>query len=77
MDWWNDHKELAEVARMLVAAERLNCIVDGGEGDDLLDFLEKPWKWEVDRDLWIGAGRPTRDDPGWALFVDHLERDPS
>ncbi len=69
-EWFNDRGELAAVGRALIDA---GCFTDPVE---MLDFIEKPWKWSVDRDVWFAAGRPYLSDPGWELFqvrIDALE----
>lgn len=68
MKWFEERAELAAVARMLTAANWLTS------PEDVVYFLEKPWKWENERDAWIGAGRPMAEDAGWQLFAARLER---
>lgn len=68
MEWFEQRAELEAVAGMLVEADWLST------AEEVVDFLEKPWKWANERESWIGAGRPTSEDPGWALFVARLER---
>lgn len=40
--WWTDHRNLVIVAQDMVA--------HGDDTGDLIDLMEKPWKWE---DTWI------------------------
>lgn len=68
LEWSDGRGELAAVARMLVDVEVLESAID------VVDFVEKPWKWEPEREAWVGAGRPGREDPGWDLFAARLER---
>lgn len=68
MEWFEERAELEVVAGMLVDADVL------ANARDVVDFLEKPWHWAPEREAWIGAGRPTADDPGWELFAARLER---
>lgn len=66
--WTDGHKELAEVAGMLVDLQALDS------AEDVVDFLEKPWKWETERDAWISADRPHPTDAGWELFTARTQR---
>lgn len=68
MTWTENRLEVGQVARMLVDAEVLSS------ARDVVDFLEKPWKWEPERALWLSAGRPRVGEPGWELFAARLDR---
>ncbi len=54
--------------RTLVAGDVLGSL------EDVLDFLEKPHKWQPELDLWANAGSPQPDTPAWALFEARLRR---
>lgn len=60
--------ETRAAARMLVDIDYLSGI------DDVLEFLERPHKWEPEVTLWRSAGRPTPEDPGWELFAARARR---
>lgn len=66
--WIGDHNELAATARMLYDANVLFT------AENVVDFLDEPWKWQPERDAWIGAGRPCPTDPGWDLFEARIDR---
>lgn len=66
--WIGDHQELAATARMLYAANVLFT------AEDVLDWLDAPWKWQSERDAWIVAGRPFPTDPGWDLLEARIDR---
>ncbi len=64
-EWYHDHAELSEVAAVLADVYAWECV------EDVLRFLEKPWKWTPERNRWVALGRPdpaTLDDN--ALEVD-------
>lgn len=70
-EWTTDRGELVAVGRMLIDAGYFSA------PEDMLDYIEKPWKWSDVRELWIAAGRPSSSDDGWELFaarLDALER---
>jgi hypothetical protein len=66
-DWYLDRSEVVEVGRMLVETDYLT------NPTETLDYIEKPWKWTPERDLWVAAGRPDPTDPGWALFQARID----
>lgn len=49
---------LAGLAQMLVDTDWLDT------AEDVVAFIEKPWKYDDHYSMWINAGRPTRPDPG-------------
>lgn len=51
---------------MLIAAEYLST------PDEVRDFFARPCRWETEIVLWVAAGAPAVDDPGWALLVARL-----
>lgn len=67
--WMADHQELAATARMLYD---VNVLLPSAES--VFDFLDKPWKWQGERDAWVAAGRPSTTDPGWELFECRIGR---
>ena len=67
-NWTCDRYELAATARMLMLTDYL------AEPNDIHDFLCKPSKWELVRNIWIEAGRPAPNSPQWDLLQEQLER---
>lgn len=67
--WINDREALHATADMLTSAGWLDT------AQDVVYFLEKPWKWQEQRDLWIAAGSPTPGSDAWQLLVKRLDRD--
>lgn len=67
-EWIDDRAALRETAGMLAAADYLTT------AQDVVDFLDKPWKWETERTLWLEAGSPQPDTPSWDLFDKRLQR---
>lgn len=55
-----------QAADMLIAADYLST------PEEVLDFFAKPWKWDTEIALWVAAGSPAAQDPGWALFAARL-----
>jgi hypothetical protein len=61
------YAELVLFARVLCDLEMFATI------DDLLYFLEKPWKWDEEHDFWNEAGRPTYDEgENWQIFYEEF-----
>lgn len=56
------------VARMLVSADWFTT------AEEVLDYFDKPHRYQPEADLWIDAGRPSLDEPGWDLFAARLAR---
>jgi hypothetical protein len=54
MNWHEDQAETLAFARVLAATH------EDWSVKELFHYLEKPWKWTLDRDAWIAAGRPER-----------------
>lgn len=50
--WYTDVGSVAEFGRVLEASG-----VFRGRGE-VLDYVEKPWKWQPERLAWVVAGRP-------------------
>jgi hypothetical protein len=39
------------------------------EPENIVDFLEKPWHWQTEYDLWVAHGQPMYfGDPGYEEF---------
>lgn len=66
--WIADRVEILTFAGILVRADWLDT------AQEVLDYFEKPWKWTVERELWIACGRPDFDDEGWNWFTAKLEQ---
>jgi len=57
--------EFLQFIRALVAAGWLT------EMDEVVYFLEKPWKYAGEFFAWDAAGRPMDDsEPGWSKFIE-------
>lgn len=65
--WITDRAQLCDAAQMLAEAGYLDS------AQDVVDFLEKPWKWQDERALWLEAGSPLSDTEQWALFAQRLK----
>lgn len=59
---------LAGLAQMLVDTGWL------GTAEDVVAFIEKPWKYDDLYSMWINAGRPTRPDPRDRHGLDDRQR---
>lgn len=65
--WFQHSDERNTFARVLVEAGLVPDV------DGILDFYEKPYKWDDDYALWVRFGRPTSDDEiVWEKFVDEV-----
>jgi hypothetical protein len=51
--WWCDPQEVIDFAHVLVDAEEL-----GDCQHAVIDFFEKPWKWDREHRVWRDNGRP-------------------
>lgn len=58
-----------EFASILIFADWLT------EANDVLDFFEKPHKWDREHQAWTAAGMPGPQDRGWEAFCATLEHD--
>jgi hypothetical protein len=65
--WFADPNEVIEFAGILVRADWLDT------AQEVLDYLEKPHKYDPEYELWVGCGRPDLDDQGWDWFARKLE----
>ncbi len=55
MNWYESHVNVMLFARHMVDEYAWDVA-------DLLSFLEKPWKWTPERDVWVGqTGSATRE----------------
>lgn len=64
--WYADHSTLVGFAHILTAADKFPATTD------VIDYFDKPWKWDPDHALWAAAGRPAPDtDPNrWQQLLD-------
>jgi hypothetical protein len=58
--------DMAAAAAMLISADYLTT------RREVLDFMIAPHKWQAEVTLWVAAGSPDQDSPGWALFAARL-----
>lgn len=66
--WHASYPNVIGFAGILVRADWLDS------ADDVIYYLEKPWKWNNEYELWDGCGRPDLDDEGWDFFLKKLEK---
>jgi hypothetical protein len=45
---------------------------DFSQSGDLMDFIEKPQKWNPEYDRWVELGRPNEDAETFQDFIDYL-----
>lgn len=66
--WFDDPDQVHAFGGLLVAAGEFDT------AQSLLDYIEKPWKWDRERDQWIAHGRPNAEDnpEQWQAFVELL-----
>ena len=50
--WTNSEDEVLAFARDMVTVDFITTI------ENLLDFFEKPWKWDREHAWWVANGRP-------------------
>ena len=50
--WYSDHREVVALATALAHADWLST------PQDVIDFFEKPWKWDDQFKIWAAAARP-------------------
>ena len=65
-DWNEDNPGVNEVltfGRILVAADWFDT------PQNLLDYFEKPYKWDREHELWVGCDRPEVESQGWPWFL--------
>lgn len=64
--WYNDHRELVLFAETLMELGEVNT------AEQMLAFVEKPWKYNEAHDAWVREGRPLgpEDPEGWEPFTD-------
>jgi hypothetical protein len=55
-DWYEDRDELVDFARHMVDADEWN-------ENNLMEYLEKPWKWTDERDAWMRTDKAA--PPRW------------
>ncbi len=62
--WYEDRATLTEFVllwRALGGFGPVEC--SEGNIDDVMYFIEKPWKWTPEYEKWISLGAPNADDP--------------
>lgn len=52
-------------------------VADSWSAEDVLDFIEKPWHWQREFDLWQSAKKPQPEDDNFAVFARWLVVDES
>lgn len=62
-----DHDNIVSFATMMT-----RDALEFPTGEDLLEFIEKPWKWTDDFELWEQFDKPRAGDPKWEDFMDAL-----
>jgi hypothetical protein len=65
--WYASYPNVIGFAGILVRANELDSATE------VLDYLEKPHKWDPEYELWVGCGHPDLDDQGWNWFTRKLE----
>ena len=66
-DWPYDDSDVLSFARSMVRGGYAEYAETNDRCDLLLDLIERPWKWRVELDAWVAAGRPESFDPTEAL----------
>ena len=61
------NQDTAAAAGMLISASYLTTPLE------VLDFMVTPGRWSTEVALWVAAGSPGQDSPGWALFAARLD----
>jgi hypothetical protein len=67
-EWHENSIAVMALAGALVRADHFDT------AEDLLYFLEKPWKYTPEHELWVDCGRPDLDEDGWPEFLRKLEK---
>ncbi|MBF6422912.1 hypothetical protein IU436_29800 [Nocardia farcinica] len=64
--WYADHAALVGFAHILTAADWLTTPTE------VIDYFDKPWKWDDLHTLWTAAGRPAPDTnpDSWQQLLD-------
>ncbi len=55
--WYSDHREVVALASILVDADWLST------PRDVVDFFDRPWKYDDQLKIWAAAGRPQPPSP--------------
>jgi hypothetical protein len=67
-EWTQDLAEVVVFGHVLVDTNQLDI------ARDVLDYFEKPHKWQPEHELWEEAGRPHgASDKGWDEFLHRLD----
>lgn len=64
--WWEDQNELVEFAKVLYEAGSIT------EAGHVINYMEKPWKWQYEHRLWKSFGKPSLDDEEFNNFLREL-----
>jgi hypothetical protein len=67
MHWYDDVHKVAEFAEILN---------DAGEFDniqDVVDYFNKPRRWNGEHAAWLELDSPEEEDDNWSEFTDFLE----
>jgi len=67
--WFARQAETLGFARVLVAAELLDT------PEAVLDFFEKPYRYDPEHQIWDVCRRPTSGSIGWNWFIRKLEQE--
>ncbi len=60
MRWFDDPMIVLRFAHIL---HECGVFLDGKEAiDSILDYFEKPWKWDDEHTRWVKLGRPAAAD---------------
>ena len=66
-DWPYDELDVLAFARAMIRGGYAEYAESDDRCDLLLDLIERPYKWRVELDAWVAAGRPESFDPTEAL----------
>lgn len=67
-EWYDDRERLRAFASVLVD----EYILRGTP--DVLDFIEKPWKWNEEFTIWQKWEYPQKGDSNWDIFLEELSQ---
>jgi hypothetical protein len=66
-EWFEDYHELASFADALDEANEWDDV------EELLYYIEKPFKWNTEHEKWEEFGNPYSEDEGWTDFKAALD----
>jgi len=61
--WFDQQDTRNRFARVLWESDLLNS------GEDILDFYEKPYKWDEEFLIWLSYGSPDSESLAWDDFL--------